>query len=115
MPSEQGVCSQGLPRGRCGPYHVDAIAATIRHFESGGDYTARAHGSSAPGAHQFTDPTWNSYRGYERAYLAPPAVQDAKAVDHVNEILVRHEGDVAAVPVVWYIGHLPNPTAPRQA
>ena len=39
---------------------------------------------------------------------APPAVQDAKAAELVASILDRHGGDVTAVPVVWYIGHVPD-------
>lgn len=95
-----------------GDADIDAIAATIRHFESGGDYTAQAAGSSASGAYQFTDATWARHDGYQRAYLAPPATQDAKAHAHINSILKGHDNDVSAVPVVWYIGHLPEPGSP---
>lgn len=95
-----------------GDADIGAIAATIRHLESGGDYTAQAAGSSASGAYQFTDATWASYGGYERAHLASPGTQDAKAHEHINGILTRHDNDVSAVPVVWYIGHLPEPGSP---
>ena len=88
---------------------VDAIAATIRQLESGNDYTARASGSTASGAYQFLDSSWNNFAGYSRAYLAAPAVQDAKAIEHINGILAANDNDPSAVPVVWYIGHLPAP------
>jgi hypothetical protein len=88
---------------------VDAIAATIRQLESGNDYIARAPGSTASGAYQFLDSSWNDFEGYSRAYLAPPRVQDAKAVEHINGILAANDDDPSAVPVVWYIGHLPAP------
>lgn len=86
---------------------INAVLATIRAVESGDDYTAQASESTASGAYQFIDSTWGNYQGYPRAVDAPPAIQDARAVEHVTEILDRHRGDIAAIPVVWYIGHLP--------
>ncbi|MGE0795939.1 MAG: M23 family metallopeptidase [Acidimicrobiia bacterium] len=83
------------------------VLQTIRTLESGGDYAAQAAGSTASGAYQFLDSTWNDYGGYHRAADAPPDVQDAKAAELVTSILDRHAGNVAAVPVVWYIGQLP--------
>lgn len=86
---------------------IGPILATIRTIESGGDYNARSRGSTASGAYQFLDTTWNNYDGYRSAWLAPPAVQDAKATVHVNGILTGNGGRLDAVPVVWYIGHVP--------
>jgi hypothetical protein len=86
------------PRLGCGSSAgIDAILATIRTSESGDDYTAQAAGSSASGAYQFLDSTWNHYDGYARAWQAPPHVQDAKAIEHVQGILDAHDGDVTAV------------------
>ena len=89
-----------------------AVLSTIRTLESGGDYTARAERSSASGAYQFIDATWNGYGGFPQAWQAPPETQDAKATEMVTAILDAHDGDIAAIPVVWYIGHLPAPTSP---
>lgn len=86
---------------------LDAIAATIRWLESGDDYTAQARGSSASGAYQFLDSTWDGYGGYTRAAQAPPDVQDAKAYELITAVLVANANDVSAVPVSWYIGHVP--------
>lgn len=47
--------------------------------ESGGDLTARNPHSSASGKWQILDGTWAGFGGFARAYLAPEAVQDAKA------------------------------------
>jgi hypothetical protein len=98
--------------GRClAPDSVDPILATIRTLESGGNYAAQAAGSSASGAYQFVDGTCNNYGGYRRAVNAPPDVQDAKASDMVFAVLEKNGNDVAAVPVVWYLGHLPAPAS----
>lgn len=98
-----------MPTGTCVTVTTDVerILATIRTLESGGDYSARARGSTASGAYQFLDTSWDGYGGYARAAEAPPAVQDAKAAANVTAILDRYDGDIAAVPVVWYIGHVP--------
>lgn len=85
------------------------ILATIRTVESANDYTAQASGSSASGAYQFVDGTWNNYGGYSRAVYAPPKTQDQKAGEMARSVLADNGGDVSAVPVVWYIGHLPAP------
>lgn len=97
------------PLARCGHQDgsVDVVLLTIRTLESGGDYTAKAAGSTASGAYQFLNSSWAGYGGYPRAADAPPGVQDAKAAELVRSILERYSGDVAAVPVVWYIGHVP--------
>ncbi len=92
---------------------LGAVLATIRTLESGGDYTARAAGSSASGAYQFLDSTWADYSGYAHAWQAPPEVQDAKAAENVRGVLDRNDGDVTAVPVIWYIGHLPAAGSPE--
>jgi Peptidase family M23/Transglycosylase-like domain len=93
--------------GCVGAAAMPAVLATIRTIESGGDYTVRNTGSTASGAYQFLDSTWNDYGGYPRAWLAPPVVQDAKAAENVTGILDGHGNDVSAVPPVWYIGHVP--------
>lgn len=92
----------------CGyPSDIAVILHTIRTQESSGDYTARSAGSTASGAYQFLDTTWAGYGGYSSAYLAPAAVQDARAAAWVTGILTANNGAVEAVPVTWYIGHVP--------
>jgi Peptidase family M23/Transglycosylase-like domain len=93
--------------GCSGVAQLDITLATIRTIESGGDYTVTNAGSSASGAYQFLDSTWAGYGGYTRAWQAPAAVQDAKALEDVSAILDAHSGDVSAVAPSWYIGHVP--------
>lgn len=92
----------------CGyPSDIAVILDTIRTQESSGDYTARSTGSTASGAYQFLDTTWAGYSGYSSAYLAPAAVQDARAAVWVTGILAANNGAVESIPVTWYIGHVP--------
>ncbi len=95
------------------PANIDAILATIRHLESGDNYTENHRsiaadgtaGSGHPsGAYQFVTTTWNNHDGYPEAFLAPPTVQDARAATDVNVILDAFNGDVPRVPVAWYVG-----------
>lgn len=88
------------------------ILATIRQKESGSNYQAQSRASSASGAYQFIDGTWRSLTRqfnmgteFNRAVEAPPAVQDAVAAAYVNQILSRNNGNVSAVPLVWYTGN----------
>lgn len=94
------------------PANIEKILATIRTKESGGDYGAQARGSTASGAYQFIDETWNSVtkkygigQEYRRAKDAPPAVQDAVAAAYVQDILRSNGNDVSKVPLVWYTGN----------
>ena len=97
------------PGFACAPgVATDVVLATIRTVESGGNYQARAAGSTASGAYQFLDATWANYAGYPHAADAPTEVQDARAAIEVDVILAAHHGDVSAIAVVWYIGHVPG-------
>ncbi len=91
---------------------INQILSTIRQVESSNDYGAQAKGSSASGAYQFIDSTWQASTKksglgteYARAKDAPPEVQDAVAAFAVRDILNRAGGDVAKVPLVWYTGN----------
>jgi hypothetical protein len=46
---------------------------------SGPNYNAQNRTSTASGAYQFLDGTWGSYKGYAKARLAPPEIQEEKA------------------------------------
>lgn len=96
------------------------ILATIRTVETGGRYDTRVTTSTASGAYAFIDSAWRHYAAsvgvdtatYTSAWMAPPADQDATANAYVNEILARHNGDIAAIPVAWYLpSALRNPAA----
>jgi len=88
------------------------ILATIKKRESRGNYQAKAGTSSASGAYQFTDGTWQSLTKkygigaeYRSARDAPSEIQDQIASTYVKEILKKNNGDVSKIPNVWYTGN----------
>ncbi len=89
---------------------VAAVLATIRDIESGGEYSARASGSSASGAYQYIDTTWQHWArqvgidtaAYPSAWMSTPAQQDAVAAANVAAILTEHDHDIAVIPLIWY-------------
>lgn len=95
------------------PADIEKILATIRTQESGGNYGAQNPSSTASGAYQFIDSTWQALTakygigvGYPKAKLAPPEIQDAVAAKYAQEILQQAGGDVTKVPVAWFTGNI---------
>lgn len=96
--------------------NIDAIAATIRKMESGGDYANLGHGTGgASGAYQFEPQTWQGLSKqfasqvpqasmYSYAAAAPADIQDKIAKLYISQILTQNNNNVAAVPAVWYVG-----------
>lgn len=89
------------------------ILDTIKERESGGNYQAQAKTSSASGAYQFIDETWQTWQrksgvgtNYTKAKFAPPEIQDKVADAYISDILKRAGGDVSKVPIEWYTGNL---------
>jgi hypothetical protein len=95
------------------PADIEKILATIRTRESGGNYGAQNPTSTASGAYQFIDGTWQSLTAkygigteYSKAKLAPPEIQDAVAARYAQEILQEAGGDVTKVPLAWFTGNI---------
>jgi hypothetical protein len=61
--------------------HSSDFLACVRAHESdtAGGYSAQNPSSSASGAYQILDSTWQNYGGYPTAASAPPSVQDERA------------------------------------
>lgn len=85
---------------------------TIRKLESNDNYSAQAKTSSASGAYQFIDSTWqraSSQAGigtqYKRAGDAPPEVQDAVMTDYANRLSRQYNGDLTKMALVHFTGN----------
>lgn len=94
-PVYDGVYADGVP--------VGVAMATTRYLESRDDYAAQAPRSSASGAYQVIDSTWNGFGGFARAVDAPPDVQDQFAYESFVAILKRYGNDVSKIPLAWYL------------
>lgn len=82
---------------------LDDFLAATKAKESGGNYTVVNKDSGAGGAYQYMPGTWANYKGYARAELAPPAIQDEKArIDAQN--LFNRFGNWRDVAIAWYAG-----------
>lgn len=57
---------------------VEILMYSIKQVESNGRYKAKSKWSSACGAYQYITPTWNNYKNFKTACLAPEWVQDAR-------------------------------------
>jgi biopolymer transport protein ExbB/TolQ len=102
----------GSPIGGAGG-NTSQILETIKKRESGGNYNAQNPYSSASGAYQFIDSTWQGLTKkygigseFKSAKMAPKDIQDAVAKKYVDEILKQAGGDVSKVPLAWYTGNI---------
>lgn len=108
-----GGVAPSSPAGASGTSDVEKILATIRTRESGGNYGAQAKGSSASGAYQFIDSTWQAQSKkagigteFKSAKEAPKEIQDMVAKAYVQDILNQAGGDVSKIPLAWYTGNI---------
>lgn len=79
------------------------IADAIAKIESGGNYKAHSKTSSASGKYQYIKSTWGGFGGYAEAYLAPPSVQDQKALADITNKMRAYGGDVRKVVMSWFL------------
>jgi len=88
------------------------ILEALREKESHSDYQAKAQTSSASGAYQFTNGTWQraaanaGFGGqYPTARSAPAWVQDAVADKEVARIRNAYGSDIRTIGNVWFTGN----------
>lgn len=101
QPSDVGVNS-------IDPTVQSMVTNLLKSKESGGNYQAVNPKSSASGAYQYTDGTWNGYGGYSKAALAPAAIQDQKFEQDVAHRLAAYGNDPYKAIVAHYLPALAN-------
>lgn len=113
-PYENECKATGVMTGVTFGGQMDIVLRTIRIVESGENYQSQSKSSSASGAYQFIDKTWNGYKDIwgpsgdfsGGAYLAPASVQDTVAKKKVEGILASNSVEV--VGPTWLVGHVPK-------
>lgn len=72
---------------------IEHLLPSFRNVESSNNYKVANKNSSASGAYQYLDSTWNNHKGYARAMDAPPEVQDARMRQDLLHNLTKYGGD----------------------
>lgn len=81
---------------------VEILMYSIKQVESNGRYKAKSKWSSACGAYQYMPITWNNYKGFKNACLAPESVQDSRMRGEVNYLWKKY-GDWDKVIAAHYM------------
>jgi hypothetical protein len=69
---------------------VEILMYSIKQVESHGRYKARSKWSQACGAYQYMPITWNNYKGFKTACLAPEWAQDSRMRGEVNYLWKKY-------------------------
>lgn len=100
--------ANSLPNNPTDPQMASYLTNLLRQKESSGNYQAVNPRSTASGAYQYTDGTWNGYGGYAKAALAPPDVQDRRFAQDVQARLAAYGDDPYKAIVAHYLPALAN-------
>lgn len=69
---------------------VEIVMYSIKQVESHGRYKAKSKYSDACGAYQYMPITWNNYKGFKNACLAPTWAQDARMRGEVKYLWKKY-------------------------
>ena len=71
---------------------ISRLANAIKSQETGGPdaYFRKSYSSSACGAYQYMQETWNNYMGYKNACNAPGWVQDQKMIGELKSSYIKY-------------------------
>ncbi len=84
------------------------VTKWIRFRESSNNYQAKNSRSTASGAYQYIDGTWDNYGGYPTAAMAPPEVQDRRFQEDLARRIDKYDGDVYKAIAEHYLPALAN-------
>jgi hypothetical protein len=69
---------------------VEILMYSIKQVESHGRYKTKSKWSDACGAYQYMPITWNNYKGFKNACLAPEWAQDSRMRGEVNYLWKKY-------------------------
>ena len=69
---------------------VEILMYSIKQVESHGRYKAKSKWSDACGAYQYMPITWNNYRGFRNACLAPEWAQDSRMRGEIKYLWAKY-------------------------
>ena len=69
---------------------VEILMYSIKQVESHGRYKAKSKWSQACGAYQYMPVTWDNFKGFKNACLAPEWAQDARMRGEVNYLWKKY-------------------------
>lgn len=81
---------------------TEILMYSIKQVESNGRYKAKSKWSDACGAYQYMPITWNNYKGFRTACLAPEWVQDSRMRGEVKYLWKKY-GDWDKVIAAHYM------------
>lgn len=87
---------------------IDLVRAIIRQKESNNNYVAQNKVTTASGAYQYTDGTWNGYGGYAKAKYAPREIQDARFNEDLLDRAKKYNGDPFKMIAAHYLPKYAN-------
>lgn len=86
----------GLRQGITADQILNYLLPRIKGRESSGNPSIKTNisQSDASGLYQYTSPTWNNYKGYKEARLAPPDIQEERMRADTLARLNKYNNDV---------------------
>jgi len=86
----------GLRQGITQDQIINYLLPKFRRYESSNDPTVKttADSSDASGLYQYLSSTWNNYKGYKEARLAPPEIQEERMRADTLARLNKYNNDV---------------------
>jgi len=69
---------------------VEILMYSIKQVESHGRYKAKSKWSDACGAYQYMPITWNNYKGFKTACLAPEWAQDSRMRGEIQYLWTKY-------------------------
>ena len=95
--------SRGRKMSKAFELNALKIMNAVKYHESRGNYKSSSRFSSACGAYQYIDSTWNNFHGYKTACDAPKDVQDQRMFNEIYQRYIDKNGDWEKVIAAHFV------------